>query len=69
MFRQIQDDLLLPANRERLIQSNYFRVYAYTNQYEFLAVVIEHYFESPKQFKQEFPELFKNVSLMLNYKQ
>lgn len=69
MFRQIQDDLLIPANRERLIDSNYFRVYAYTNQYEFLAVVIEHYFESPKQFKQEFPELYKNVSLMLNHKQ
>jgi len=69
MFQQIQNDLLNPDNRERLIQSDYFRVYAYTNQYEFLAVIVEHYFESPKRFKQEFPELYKNVSLMLNHKQ
>ena len=55
-------------NRERLINSNYFRIYAYTNQFEFISVIIEHYFETPESFKTEFPELFQHVSRMLNLK-
>lgn len=66
-FEEIQNDLEISSNRERLIQSDYFRVYAYTNQYEFLAVIIEHFFESPQIFKQEFSKLFDKVSIMLNY--
>lgn len=68
MFEQINKAVLLPQNKERLIQSNYFRVYAYTNQFEFLAVIIEHFFETPTKFKEEFPELFNDVCIMLNYR-
>ena len=64
----IQKEINFPANRDKLINSNYFRIYAYTNQFEFLAVILEHYFESPTSFKQEFPQLFNNVSKMLNHK-
>ena len=57
-----------PEYKQRLINSTYFRIYAYTNHFEFISVIIEHYFETPDQFKKEFPELFANVSLMLNHK-
>jgi Mlc titration factor MtfA (ptsG expression regulator) len=57
-----------PVIRQKLIDSDYFRVYAFTNQFEFISVVIEHFFETPTQFKVEFPVLFRHVSQMLNYK-
>ena len=54
--------------RERLIESHYFRIYAFTNQFEFLAVILEHYFETPLEFEKCFPDLYKKVGLMLNFK-
>lgn len=57
-----------PPNRQKLIDSDYFRIYAYTNQFEFISVIIEHYFETPLEFRSRFPELYENVSLMLNHK-
>ena len=68
MFNRITLEIHRPANREKLISSTYFRIYAYTNQFEFLAVIIEHFFESPALFKAEFPQLFTNVSRMLNHR-
>jgi Mlc titration factor MtfA (ptsG expression regulator) len=44
--------------QKRLIDANYFRAYAYENQFEFLAVITENYFETPEIFKQKLPELF-----------
>lgn len=68
IYKQIQNEVNHPPNRQKLINSSYFRIYAYTNQFEFLSVIVEHYFETPLQFKQEFPELYQNVSKMLNHK-
>jgi len=51
-----------------LISKGYFREYAYENQFEFLAVVLEHFFESPEVFKKEFPELYDRVRKMINFK-
>ncbi len=53
-------------NAEKLRNSSYFRIYAFTNQYEFVAVILEHYFESPNKFKKEFPELYSDVRAMIN---
>jgi Mlc titration factor MtfA (ptsG expression regulator) len=53
--------------RNQLINSNYFRGYAYTNQFEFLAVAIENFIETPKDFKQQFPEVYTKVKQMLNF--
>ena len=55
-----------PPNRERLMSSGYFRNYAYTNQHEFLAVVLEHFFETPSEFRRNFPELYLHISRMIN---
>ncbi|GGK27351.1 hypothetical protein GCM10007962_21970 [Yeosuana aromativorans] len=53
--------------REELIQSKYIRKYAFTNQFEFLAVVVESFIESPKEFKQHFPNIYFKIRQMLNF--
>ena len=67
-YTQLYKEVTYPPNREKLIASDYFRIYAYTNEYEFVSVIIEHYFETPLLFKEKFPRLFEDVSLMLNHK-
>ncbi|MGH2664921.1 zinc-dependent peptidase [Flavobacterium sp.] len=56
-------------NHDRLIESGYFREYAFSNQLEFIAVILEHFFETPEKFKLYFPELYQNVKRMINYKE
>lgn len=54
--------------RKDLIASKYFRTYAYTNQYEFFAVLLENFVETPKEFKSQFPRLYGYMKQMLNFK-
>lgn len=65
-YTQLSKEVNYPPNRQKLIDSDYFRIYAYTNQFEFVSVIIEHYFETPDEFRSKFPQLFQNVSRMLN---
>lgn len=67
-YDKLHEQVNHPPNRQRLIDSEYFRIYAFTNQFEFISVIIEHYFETPNEFKLQFPELFQLVSKMLNHK-
>jgi Mlc titration factor MtfA (ptsG expression regulator) len=53
--------------RKALIASKYFRDYAYTNQFEFLAVIIETFIESPNEFKSQFPQVYNKTKQMLNF--
>lgn len=53
--------------REELISSNYFRHYAYTNKFEFLAVIIESFIETPEEFQSQFPEIYDKTKQMLNF--
>lgn len=53
--------------RNELKDSNYFRTYAFTNQFEFLAVVIENFIETPQDFKLKFPEVYNKVKQMFNF--
>ncbi len=66
-YHRIMKEVLHPPNAKRLVDSEYFRIYAYTNQFEFLAVILEHFFESPGRFRREFPELYENVRRMINF--
>lgn len=68
MYSIINEEVSDSIVRKQLIHSHYFRIYAFTNQFEFLAVILEHYFETPLEFKKQFPHLYKNVCLMLNMK-
>jgi Mlc titration factor MtfA (ptsG expression regulator) len=47
--------------------NDYFREYAFENQFEFIAVILEHFFETPKLFKSKYPELYQYVSSMINF--
>lgn len=55
------------ALRLRLIETRYFRDYAYTNQYEFVAVIIESFIESPDEIRSQFPMIYQKVRQMLNF--
>lgn len=55
------------TKRQELISTKYFREYAYTNEYEFAAVLIECFIETPLEFKSKFPMIYKYVKEMLNF--
>lgn len=68
--KQFKNILTLLTNKElknKLIETQYFRKYAFTNQYEFLAVIAEYFVESPKEFKSLFPEIYNNTKKLLNF--
>ncbi|MDO6758578.1 zinc-dependent peptidase [Tamlana sp. 2_MG-2023] len=56
-----------PVLRANLIESHYFRKYAFTNQFEFLAVILETFIETPSEFKSKFPEVYSKTKQMLNF--
>ena len=60
----LSNDELLKSN---LIASKYFRNYAYNNKFEFIAVIIEAFIETPKEFKSQFPEIYYKTRQMLNF--
>lgn len=67
-FKELSE--MLASNetlRTNLIDSDYFRKYAFTNQFEFLAVVIENFIETPQVFKTQFPHVYNKVKQMLNF--
>jgi Mlc titration factor MtfA (ptsG expression regulator) len=53
--------------KETLITSQYFRDYAFTNQFEFVAVIIETFIETPQKFRSQFPQLYRKTKEMLNF--
>lgn len=63
MLRLHDEDL-----KRTLDQTQFFRAYAFTNQYEFMAVLVEYFFESPDHLKQHFPVVYTHVNKMLNLK-
>ena len=66
-YNEIIEQVKYPPNYKKLLESDYFRIYAYTNEFEFIAVILEHFFETPSQFKSEFPQLFEKVKVMINF--
>lgn len=67
-FKELSN--LLSSNeslRSSLMASPYFRKYAYTNQFEFLAVAIENFIETPQEFKSQFPQVYYKIRQMLNF--
>jgi Mlc titration factor MtfA (ptsG expression regulator) len=52
---------------KKLSEHGYFREYAYENGFEFIAVILEHFFETPHLFKTNYPELYQHVSSMINF--
>lgn len=65
--RQLEDFLKEKEMRQKLLDSHYFRNYAYTNQFEFLAVLVEYFIESPEEFREKFPKFYFKIREMLNF--
>lgn len=53
--------------RKKVIETKYFRAYAFTNHYEFISVLIETFYETPSDFRYQFPEIYKYLKEMLNF--
>lgn len=67
IFQRILRHLTNQEVKDRLDEVKYFRDYAFTNQYEFMAVMVEYFFESPEDFKNYFPQLYNHVRSMLSF--
>ncbi|TDI68113.1 MAG: hypothetical protein E2O86_07955, partial [Bacteroidetes bacterium] len=69
--KQFQNILMRLTHKEvkdKLDETRYFRAYAFTNQYEFMAVLAEYFIESPKDFKYHFPKLYTYTQKLLNFR-
>ena len=54
--------------RNRIIESKILRDYAYTDKFEFIAVLVEVFMESPADLKMNFPGIYGYVQRMLNFR-
>lgn len=66
-FNEMPALLLNDKIKAKLASSQYFRVYSKINKYEFLAVVVESFFERPQDFKREFPQIYAKLKEMFNF--
>lgn len=66
-FKNILKQLSLKEVQEKLHRTEFFRAYAFTNQYEFMAVLAEYFFESPQDFKSNFPVIYNHTKKLLNF--
>jgi len=67
-YSELRD--LLRSNsilKNKLIASEYLRSYAFTNDMELLAVILETFIETPEEFRTQFPEIYLKVKQMLNF--
>ena len=66
-FQNILQQLTNQDLKDKLDETRFFRAYAFTNQYEFLAVLAEYFIESPTDFKTHFPKLYLHTKKLLNF--
>lgn len=67
-FQNILKQLTDEEVRARLDETKFFRNYAFTNQYEFMAVLAEYFFEAPKELESHFPIIYKATQKLLNFR-
>jgi Mlc titration factor MtfA (ptsG expression regulator) len=66
-YAEILNIYKTPNLIHEISEKAYFRVYAFENQFEFIAVLLEHFFETPQKFKSNHPQLYAHVTRMINY--
>lgn len=66
-FQNILKQLTQQEVKDQLDKTRFFRAYAFTNQYEFMAVLAEYFFESPEDFQTFFPGLYISTKKLLNF--
>ncbi len=62
LLERLKDEKL----QRKIVKSGYLRPYGFRNQFEFLSVIVEHFFETPHEFNRKLPEVYKMVKLILN---
>ena len=65
-FKELLEVLKDRQLQRKIVSSGYLRQYGFKNEYEFLAVLVEHFFETPEEFNEKFPEIYNIVRQMLN---
>lgn len=69
-FIKIYKEIKLLFNEETQIESikkiGYLREYAFENIMEFVAVCLEHYYETPEVFEEKLPMLFSKIEALIN---
>lgn len=65
-YQSILQQLMHPEFKERL-EKTLLKTYPFSNEFEFMAVLGECFFEAPKVFQTEFPELYIHVKRILGY--
>jgi len=66
-FLELEKYLSSEEIRHKIIDANILREYAFTDKFEFIAVLVEVFMESPQKLKKEFPDIYVYVSRMLNF--
>ncbi|MCG2418227.1 zinc-dependent peptidase [Aequorivita sp. F47161] len=66
-FQNILKQLTLQNVKDKIDKTAFFRAYAFSNQYEFMAVLAEYFFESPTEFKSQFPKIYDYTKKLLNF--
>lgn len=67
-FLELEKHLQDKELQKRLVETKLVRSYAFTDKFEFVAVLVEVFMESPEELKFEFPVIYEYVSQMLNFK-
>lgn len=67
-FQNILRTLTQEEVRKKLDKTQFFREYAFSNQYEFMAVLAEYFFEAPNDLKSHFPEIYDSTRKLLNFR-
>ncbi|GAA4277199.1 zinc-dependent peptidase [Aquimarina mytili] len=67
-FLELEEYLGSIEIRKQIVDAKILREYAFTDKFEFIAVLIEVFMESPDDLKQKFPEIYAYVVQMLNFR-
>ncbi|RZS92013.1 zinc-dependent peptidase [Aquimarina brevivitae] len=67
-FLELEQHLGSVELRNKIIETGLLRSYAYTDKFEFIAVLVEVFMESPKALKAHFPGIYEYVRRMLNFR-
>ncbi|TYP75825.1 zinc-dependent peptidase [Aquimarina intermedia] len=67
-FLELEAYLSSEKIRTMIVKSQVLRPYAFTNKFEFIAVLVEVFMETPNRLKEHFPEIYAYVMRMLNFR-
>lgn len=67
---QFQNILILLANpeiKESLSENEFFQKHPFSNQFDFMTVLVVYFVEAPADLKQNFPKIYSHIKKMLNF--